>query len=96
MKDLDGLNYLAGYDLDFVEEQVFLGTLETHADSGVSVITVDCGVLTEEAVGELIYFLELGCGISAYILGVNPFEQLGAEACRENVLRLLGKPETEE
>ena len=96
VKDLDGLNYLAGYDLDYVEEQVFLGTLETHADCGVSVITVDCGVLTEETVGELIYFLELGCGISAYILGVNPFEQLGAEACRENVLRLLGKPETEE
>ena len=96
VNDLDGLNYLAGKRLDFVEEQAFLGTVEAHVDGGVPVITMDCGKLDEGKVGELFYFLELACGISAYILGVNPFDQPGVEGYKQNMFRLLGKPVAEE
>ena len=95
VKDLDGLNYLAGKRMDYVEEQAFMGTVEAHADGGVPVITLDCGELKEETVGELIYFFQLSCGISAYILGVNPFDQPGVENYKENMFRLLGRPEAE-
>ena len=96
VKDLDGLNYLAGKRLDYVEEQAFLGTVEAHVDGGVPVITMDCGPLDEKTVGELFYFLELACGISAYILGVNPFDQPGVQSYKQNMFRLLGKPAPEE
>lgn len=92
VKNLDGLNYLAGKTLDFVDENAFLGTVEAHMDGGVPVITIDCGVLDESKVGELFYFLELSCGISAYILGVNPFNQPGVEQYKRNMFHLLGKP----
>lgn len=92
VKNLDGLNYLAGKGLDFVEEQAFLGTVEAHADGGVPVITLDCGDLCEEALGELIYFFQLACGVSAYILDVNPFDQPGVEDYKQNMFRLLEKP----
>ena len=72
-----------------------MGTVEAHADGGVPVITLDCGELKEETVGELIYFFQLSCGISAYILGVNPFDQPGVENYKENMFRLLGRPEAE-
>ena len=91
-KDLDGLNYLEGKSLDFVDENAYLGTLSAHVDGGVSVITMDCGALNEEKVGELFYFLQLCCGISAYVLGVNPFNQPGVELYKANMFRLLGKP----
>ena len=91
-KDLDGLNYLAGKTLDFVDEQAYLGTLAAHADGGVPVICVDCGELNPRKVGELFYFFQLSCGISAYILGVNPFNQPGVELYKRNMLCLLGKP----
>ncbi len=94
-KNLDGLNYLEGKTLAFVEENAFLGTLAAHADDGVPVITVECGELNEAAVGELFYFLELCCGVSAYVLGVNPFDQPGVEAYKQNMFRLLGKPDCE-
>ena len=91
-RDLDGLNYLAGKSLDFVEEQAFQGTVAAHADGGCPVITIDCGKLDEEALGELLYFFELSCAISAYLLGVNPFDQPGVEAYKRNMFELLGKP----
>ena len=95
-KNLDGLNYLEGKTLDFVEENAFQGTVEAHVDGGVPVITVDCGALDEKKVGELFYFLELCCGVSAYLLGVNPFNQPGVEAYKRNMFQLLGKPGFEE
>lgn len=92
VKNLDGLNYLAGKTLDFVDEQAYQGTLAAHVDGGVPVMTVDCGELNEQKVGELFYFFELACGISAYILGVNPFNQPGVEEYKRNMFQLLGKP----
>ena len=91
-KNLDGLNYLEGKTLDFVDEKAFLGTVAAHVDGGVPVITMDCGELNERKVGELFYFLELCCGVSAYILGVNPFNQPGVELYKRNMFGLLGKP----
>ena len=91
-KNLDGLNYLEGKTLDFVDEQAFRGTLAAHVDGGVPVITVDMGELDARKLGELFYFFELSCGISAYMLGVNPFNQPGVEFYKRNMFKLLGKP----
>ncbi len=91
-KDLDNLNYIAGKPLDFVEQQAFQATVDAHADGSVSVITMDCGELDEAKVGELFYFLELSCALSAYLLGVNPFNQPGVELYKRNMFALLGKP----
>lgn len=91
-KNLDGLNYLEGKTLDFVDENAFLGTVAAHVDGGVPVITIDCGALDAKKVGELIYFFELSCALSAYILGVNPFNQPGVELYKRNMFELLGKP----
>lgn len=91
-KNLDGLNYLEGKTLDFVDEQAFRGTLAAHVDGGVPVITVDMGELNARKLGELFYFFELSCGISAYMLGVNPFNQPGVEFYKRNMFKLLGKP----
>ena len=92
VKDLDGLNYLAGKPLSYVEEQAFQGTMAAHADGGCPVISIDCGALTEENVGALFWFFELSCAVSAYLLGVNPFDQPGVEGYKRNMLQLLGKP----
>ena len=91
-KNLDGLNYLAGKTLDFVDENAYLGTLSAHVDGGVPVITMDMGELNDAKVGEMFYFLELCCGVSAYMLGVNPFNQPGVEFYKRNMFKLLGKP----
>ena len=91
-KDLDGLNYLAGKTLDFVDEQAYQGTLAAHVDGGVPVLTVECGELNARKLGELFYFFQLSCGISAYTLGVNPFDQPGVEFYKRNMFALLGKP----
>ena len=91
-KNLDGLNYLEGKSLDVVDEKAYLGTVAAHVDGGVPVITMECGELNERKVGELLYFLELSCGVSAYILGVNPFNQPGVEMYKKNMFQLLGKP----
>ena len=91
-KDLDGLNYLAGRTLDFVDEQAFRGTLAAHVDGGVPVITMDMGELNDAKLGEMFYFFELSCGVSAYMLGVNPFNQPGVEFYKRNMFQLLGKP----
>ena len=91
-KNLDGLNYLQGKQLDFVDEQAYRGTLAAHADGGVPVITMEAGPLDAGKLGELFYFFELSCAISAYILGVNPFNQPGVEDYKRNMFELLGKP----
>ena len=91
-KNLDGLNYLAGKTLDFVDEKAYLGTMAAHVDGGVPVITMDVGELNDKKLGELFYFLELSCGVSAYLLGVNPFNQPGVEMYKRNMFQLLGKP----
>ena len=91
-KNLDGLNYLQGRTLDFVDEQAYLGTLAAHVDGGVPVITMDVGKLDHQKLGELFYFFELSCGVSAYMLGVNPFNQPGVEFYKRNMFKLLGKP----
>ena len=91
-KNLDGLNYLEGKTLDFVDEKAFLGTLAAHVDGGVPVITMEMGQLTNEKLGEMFYFFELACGVSAYMLGVNPFNQPGVEFYKRNMFQLLGKP----
>ncbi len=94
-KNLDGLNYLEGKPLSFVEETAFQAMVSAHVDGGVPVITMDCGELNARTVGELFYFLELCCGVSACLLGVNPFDQPGVESYQQNLFRLLGKPEAE-
>ena len=91
-KNLDGLNYLTGKTLDFVDEKAYLGTMAAHVDGGVPVITMDMGELNDKKMGEMFYFLELCCGVSAYILGVNPFNQPGVELYKRNMFQLLGKP----
>ena len=90
-KNLDGLNYLEGKTLDFVDEQAYRGTLAAHVDGGVPVITVEAGKLDAAKVGELFWFFELSCAVSAYTLGVNPFDQPGVEAYKQNMFALLGK-----
>ena len=92
LKNLDGLNYLEGKTLDFVDEKAFLGTVAAHVDGGVPVMTMDMGELTDKKLGEMFYFFELSCGVSAYLLGVNPFNQPGVELYKRNMFQLLGKP----
>ena len=92
VKDLEGLNYLEGKNLDFVEEQAFLATAEACADSGVPVIALDAGELCEHTLGQLVWFFQLACAVSACTLGVDPFARPGVDAYRQKLLQLLGKP----
>ena len=89
--DLDGLNYLAGRTMDFVNKQAAEGTAMAHCDGGVPVLKISFESLTPECIGALLYFFEYSCGISGYMLGVNPFNQPGVEAYKRNMFRLLGK-----
>ena len=82
--------------MSYVEEMACQGTITAHTDGGVPVITVDCDGLNEGVLGELFYFFELSCAVSAYILGVNPFDQPGVESYKRNMFSLLGKPGYEE
>ena len=90
--DTDGLNFLAGKELSFVCEQARRGTLLAHVDGGVPNLAVNLPRRDEESVGRLIYFFEFACGLSGYLLGVNPFDQPGVEAYKNNMFMLLGKP----
>ena len=92
IRDLDGLGYLAGKPLSFVEEQAFQATMAAHADGGCPVLSIDCGELNEYTLGELFFFFELSCAVSAYLLGVNPFDQPGVEGYKRNMFELLGRP----
>ena len=91
-KDLDGLNYLQGKTFEDVAEQACQGTIAAHVDGGVPVITLEAGPTDAETVGELFYFFELSCALSAYLLDVNPFDQPGVEQYKENMYALLGRP----
>ena len=90
--NIDGLNFLAGKTMDFVNKQAMKGTVEAHVSGGVPNIIINIKKLDEETIGELIYFFELACSISGNILGVNPFDQPGVEAYKTNMFRLLEKP----
>jgi len=94
--NLDGLNFLAGKRIDEVNKMAELGTLIAHVDGGVPNIKIEIPKLNEYYLGELIYFFEKACGISGYLLGVNPFDQPGVEAYKKNMFALLGKPGYEE
>ena len=88
---MDGLDYLAGKDIDFINKQAFNGTLKAHIDGGVPNIVINIKDLTEYNVGQLIYFFEKACAMSGYILGVNPFNQPGVESYKKNMMELLKK-----
>ena len=98
--NLDGINYLAGKNIDEVNKMAELGTKIAHIEGGVPVIRIELNALEENTLGQLIYFFEKACGISGYMLGVNPFNQPGVEAYKKNMFALLEKPgyekETEE
>ncbi len=95
-ENLDGLNFLAGKTMDYVNKQAFLGTLLAHVDGGVPNIVVEFPEISAFAYGYLAYFFEFACGVSAYTLGINPFNQPGVEAYKKNMFALLGKPGYEE
>ncbi len=90
--NVDGLNFLAGKDVSFVNEQAFNGTLLAHTDGGVPNLVLHIDKMDAYCLGNLIYFFEKACGISGYLLGVNPFDQPGVEAYKKNMFALLGKP----
>lgn len=90
--DLDGLNFLAGKTMDFVNKQAFQGTLLAHNDGGVPNMVLNVPELSAYYFGYMVYFFEKACGISGYLLGVNPFNQPGVEAYKKNMFALLGKP----
>ncbi len=90
--DLDGLNYLAGKTVDYVNGKALEGTLLAHEEGMVPNLVLSIPELTPYVFGELVYFFEYACGISAYVLGVNPFDQPGVEAYKKNMFALLGKP----
>ena len=94
--DGDGLNFLAGKDMDFIATQAMDGTLLAHVEGGVPNLIVRAGAIDAYTCGELIYFFEYACGLSGYLLGVNPFDQPGVEAYKKNMFALLGKPGYEE
>jgi len=94
--DGDGLNFLAGKSMDFIREQAMDGTLLAHVEGGVPNVTLYTDGLDEKAMGQLIYFFEYACGLSGYLLDVNPFDQPGVEAYKKNMFALLGKPGYEE
>lgn len=95
-EDLDGLNYLSGKTLDFVNKMAYKGTVMAHHDGGVPVLTIDVPELNEYYFGYLVYFFEKACAVSGYLLGVNPFNQPGVEAYKKNMFALLGKKGYEE
>lgn len=90
--NIDGLNFVAGKTMDYVNKKAMEGTIEAHVSGDVPNLKITMTKLDEESLGELIYFFELACGISGKLLGVNPFDQPGVEAYKKNMFRLLGKP----
>lgn len=94
--NVDGLNFLAGKTVSFVNEQAFNGTLLAHTDGNVPNLVIRAEKMDAYCLGNLIYFFEKACGVSGYLLGVNPFDQPGVEAYKKNMFALLGKPGYEE
>lgn len=94
--DLDGLNYLKGKTLDFINKNAMKGTQLAHTDGNVPNLTIKVPEQNEFYLGQLFYFYEFACGVSGYVLGVNPFNQPGVESYKKNMFALLGKPGFEE
>ncbi|MFI3325492.1 MAG: glucose-6-phosphate isomerase [Clostridia bacterium] len=95
-ENVDGLNFLCGKTMDFVNKKAFEGTILAHNDGGVPNLVVNVPDFSEDSLGQLIYFFEKACAISGYLLGVNPFDQPGVESYKKNMFALLGKPGYEE
>ncbi len=95
-EDFDGLNYLAGKNMDFVNRNAYEGTAIAHEDGGVPNMCISIPETNAESFGYMVYFFEFACGLSGYTLGVNPFDQPGVEAYKTNMFALLGKPGYEE
>ena len=95
-EDIDGLNYLAGQNVHFVNSKAYQGTLMAHMDGGTPNIVIEIDDADEYHFGQLVYFFEKSVGLSGYMLGVNPFDQPGVEAYKKNMFALLGKPGYEE
>ena len=91
-KNLDGINYLVGKTLTEINHNAELGTILAHRDGGVPVLRILIPEVNEYVLGQLIYFFEFACGVSGYVLQINPFDQPGVEAYKKNMFRLLGKP----
>ena len=91
-EDLDGLGYLEGKDVDYVNTKAFQGVLLAHTDGGVPNSVITLKKQDEFTLGYLIYFFEIAIGLSGYLNGVNPFDQPGVEAYKKNMFALLGKP----
>lgn len=91
-KNLDGLNYISGKPLHEVNHMAETGTTLAHVDGGVPNLRITIPEISEDTLGQLIYFYEMGCAVSGYVLGVNPFDQPGVEAYKKNMFALLGKP----
>ena len=94
--DEDGLGFLAGKPLSFVNRKAMQGTMLAHSEGGVPVMVLEVESLREKDLGYLLYFYEKACAISGYLLGVNPFDQPGVESYKKNMFALLGKPGYEE
>jgi glucose-6-phosphate isomerase len=94
--NLDGLNFLSGKSIDECNKMAELGTMLAHIDGGVPNIRIEIPAINEYYIGALFYFFEFACGVSAYILGINPFDQPGVEDYKKNMFALLGKPGFEE
>ena len=92
-RNSDGLNYLANWPLDRVEEQVCQWIMESHADQGCPVIALECGPLNEETMGALLYFFQLASTLSAALLGTDVLDQSDLQQCRGSIFTLLGRPE---
>ena len=90
--DLDGLNYLAGKTVEFINQSAMKGTMLAHTDGNVPNLKINIPEQNEYYLGQLFYFFEFACGVSGYILGVNPFDQPGVESYKKNMFALLGKP----
>ena len=94
--DTDGMNYLKGKTVDFVNKSAMNGTVLAHTDGQVPNMIINIPEQNEYYLGQLFYFYEFACGVSGYILGVNPFNQPGVESYKKNMFALLGKPGYEE
>ena len=88
----DGLNFLAGESMDYIRDKAMEGTLLAHTEGGVPNVIVETDGKSADSLGQLIYFFEYACGLSGYLLEVNPFDQPGVEAYKKNMFALLGKP----
>ena len=91
-QNLDGLNYLAGKEMGYVNSKAMEGTIQAHVNGNVPNLLIEIGQLDEENIGELIYFFEKAVAMSGNLLGVNPFDQPGVEEYKKNMFRLLEKP----